>query len=209
LASGTYNCLLTDYPVPEMDPRKHFVDDGSCELYHRGSYGHGCEIDRWPHAGNPPFTPAVNRNNWTPTSTLQPPSLKPSIFTVTSSRYPYNPDDRGPATTPMPYDPGLFYPTTTGRPYLPPDPGYPTGPRFRPQKPVLPASPTLPPRDRPSQMPWTPTTPGGAFGTRKLNKSEQDSLIPSAAAIPYSYCRVNSDHLNCKIIDQEKRVFRA
>jgi len=146
-----------------MDPRKHFVDDGSCELYHRGSYGHGCEIDRWPYGGSTPFTP-VNRNNW-PSTTLQPPPIKPTVFTVTSSSYPYSPGR--PTTTPIPYDPGLFFPST-GKPYLPPDPGYPSGPKFRPQKPVLPASPTLPPKERP-QIPWSS---GGAFGTRKLDKSK-------------------------------------
>ncbi|RZF41855.1 hypothetical protein LSTR_LSTR005317 [Laodelphax striatellus] len=43
------NCQMTDFPVPELNPLKHFVDDPSCELYHRGSYGHGCEVDKWAH----------------------------------------------------------------------------------------------------------------------------------------------------------------
>ncbi|XP_073986186.1 uncharacterized protein isoform X2 [Rhodnius prolixus] len=45
------NCLLTDWPLPEMNINKHFVVDPECELYHRGSYGHGCEISRYPERG--------------------------------------------------------------------------------------------------------------------------------------------------------------
>ncbi|KAL1455335.1 hypothetical protein WDU94_009438 [Cyamophila willieti] len=47
------NCLLSDWPIPEMDPRKHFVEDPGVELYHRGSYGHGCELDRLPNGRTP------------------------------------------------------------------------------------------------------------------------------------------------------------
>lgn len=34
-----------------MNINKHFVVDPECELYHRGSYGHGCEISRYPERG--------------------------------------------------------------------------------------------------------------------------------------------------------------
>ncbi|XP_026686892.1 LOW QUALITY PROTEIN: uncharacterized protein LOC113471719 [Diaphorina citri] len=47
------NCLLSDWPITEMDPRKHFVEDPGVELYHRGSYGHGCELDRLPNGRTP------------------------------------------------------------------------------------------------------------------------------------------------------------
>ena len=41
------NCLLSDWPFPELDPRQQLVDDLGYELYERGSYGHGCEINRY------------------------------------------------------------------------------------------------------------------------------------------------------------------
>ncbi len=182
--SSGYNCLLTDFPVPEMDPQRHFTEDTSCELYHRGSYGHGCEIDRWPYSANPSaypnFTP-VNRKDWSSPAPT-PPTITSTVFTVTSSVYPYDPYGRGRSTTPtIPYDYGNSYFNTRGRPYLPPEPSYPTGPRFRPQRPVLPASPTVPPRDRPQrpQIPWS----GGGYDmtptTRKMDKSELSALFHS------------------------------
>ncbi|XP_054281057.1 uncharacterized protein LOC128998749 [Macrosteles quadrilineatus] len=58
------NCRLTDWPVPEMNPMKHLVDEAGCELYHRASYGHGCELDRWPQVqGRPQSIPPVYRPN--------------------------------------------------------------------------------------------------------------------------------------------------
>ncbi|KAL1132616.1 hypothetical protein AAG570_010568 [Ranatra chinensis] len=45
------NCLLTDWTISEMDPRKHLVTEPECELYNRGSYGHGCEINRYHDPG--------------------------------------------------------------------------------------------------------------------------------------------------------------
>jgi len=41
------NCLLSDWPFLELDPRRQLVDDLGYELYERGSYGHGCEINRY------------------------------------------------------------------------------------------------------------------------------------------------------------------
>ena len=47
------NCLLSDWPFLELDPRRQLVDDLGYELYERGSYGHGCEINRYiPHTEN-------------------------------------------------------------------------------------------------------------------------------------------------------------
>ncbi|XP_033609606.1 uncharacterized protein LOC111870214 isoform X2 [Cryptotermes secundus] len=41
------NCLLSDWPFFELDPRRQLVDDLGYELYERGSYGHGCEINHY------------------------------------------------------------------------------------------------------------------------------------------------------------------
>lgn len=43
------NCLLSDWPFFELDPRRQLVDDLGYELYERGSYGHGCEINNYIH----------------------------------------------------------------------------------------------------------------------------------------------------------------
>jgi len=41
------NCLLSDWPFLELDPRRQLVDDLGYELYERGSYGHGCEVNHY------------------------------------------------------------------------------------------------------------------------------------------------------------------
>ncbi|KAJ4432585.1 hypothetical protein ANN_21208 [Periplaneta americana] len=41
------NCLLSDWPFFELDPRRQLIDDLAFELYERGSYGHGCEINHY------------------------------------------------------------------------------------------------------------------------------------------------------------------
>ncbi|XP_021916081.1 uncharacterized protein LOC110828068 isoform X1 [Zootermopsis nevadensis] len=41
------NCVLSDWPFFELDPRRQLVDDLRYELYERGSYGHGCEINHY------------------------------------------------------------------------------------------------------------------------------------------------------------------
>ena len=41
------NCHMSDWPFFELDPRKQLVDDLAYELYSRGSYGHGCEINHY------------------------------------------------------------------------------------------------------------------------------------------------------------------
>lgn len=37
------NCQLTDWPLHELNPKHHFVPEPGFEIYHRASYGHGCE----------------------------------------------------------------------------------------------------------------------------------------------------------------------
>lgn len=158
-----------------MDPRRHFIEDSSCELYHRGSYGHGCEIDQWPYVGSPNYTP-VNHKGWSPPPSLQPPTSKPTVISVTAGPYPYDPygkdyGNHGPSPPSTTFDPKQSLFPTPGIPYLPPEPPRPPGPKFRPQKPVLPASPTLPPKDM-SQTPWSVENSGGSHNSKKLDKSK-------------------------------------
>ncbi|KAL1513834.1 hypothetical protein ABEB36_003184 [Hypothenemus hampei] len=46
------NCQLTDWPYDELDPRVHFVPDYGFEIYDRGSYGHGCEVNHFGVRGH-------------------------------------------------------------------------------------------------------------------------------------------------------------
>ncbi|KAJ9592415.1 hypothetical protein L9F63_015935 [Diploptera punctata] len=61
------NCHLSDWPFFELDPRYQLIDDLAYELYERGSYGHGCEVnhyipypDEYEHnrGGHPPVRPS-------------------------------------------------------------------------------------------------------------------------------------------------------
>lgn len=70
------NCRLTDYPVPEMNSHKHLVPEQSCELYHRASYGHGCELDRWPYRGG---------YQWSPPPATYPPAKYPIVSAPANS----------------------------------------------------------------------------------------------------------------------------
>ncbi|XP_076267093.1 uncharacterized protein LOC143200541 [Rhynchophorus ferrugineus] len=47
------NCQLTDWPFFELDPKSHFVPEPGFEIYERGSFGHGCEIDHFDIRGKP------------------------------------------------------------------------------------------------------------------------------------------------------------
>lgn len=160
-----------------MDPRRHFIEDSYCELYHRGSYGHGCEFDRWPYSANPAsypnFTP-INRKDWSHPKSTPPPPVKPTVFTVTTTVYSYNPYGPGqrPTTAMTPYNPAHpMYTPAVGKPYLPPEPPYSPGPKFRPQRPILPASPTVPPSERPPS--WSGRGgPGTTYHSRKLDRSK-------------------------------------
>lgn len=46
------NCQLTDWPYYELNPRKHFIPEPGFEIYERGSFGHGCEINHFVIRGN-------------------------------------------------------------------------------------------------------------------------------------------------------------
>ncbi|XP_063918862.1 uncharacterized protein LOC135134174 isoform X1 [Zophobas morio] len=53
------NCLLTDWPYYEMDPRIHFVPEPGFEIYERGSFGHGCEPHHFGVRGKPWKNPGM------------------------------------------------------------------------------------------------------------------------------------------------------
>ncbi|XP_008195826.1 uncharacterized protein LOC663405 [Tribolium castaneum] len=53
------NCLLTDWPYYEMDPRIHFVPEPGFEIYERGSFGHGCEPHHFGIRGRPWKNPGM------------------------------------------------------------------------------------------------------------------------------------------------------
>ncbi|XP_065206195.1 uncharacterized protein LOC135835727 isoform X2 [Planococcus citri] len=193
--SSEYNCLLTDIPVPEMDPRRHFIEDRDCEVYHRGSYGHGCEIDRWPYSGYPTssYIP-TNKKDWLPEVPLMPP-VRPTIVTITTTslRPPYDQP-----STPRPGSdvPGHSFFTPTGKPYLPPDYGYPGHNNKGTYKP-----PTYlpPPKDKPQPV-WPVTGYDVQSSSRKMDKL---CYIPygsparlSAASVGNSVLVVNE--LECK-----------
>ncbi|CAG2057621.1 unnamed protein product [Timema podura] len=59
------NCQLSDWPFVELDSRRDLVEDVGYELYERGSYGHGCEVDRRPPRP-PPYIPPVNTDRVPP-----------------------------------------------------------------------------------------------------------------------------------------------
>ncbi|XP_063238494.1 uncharacterized protein LOC134540006 [Bacillus rossius redtenbacheri] len=46
IGGAPHNCQLSDWPFAQLDPRRDVRDDAEYELYERGSYGHGCEVDR-------------------------------------------------------------------------------------------------------------------------------------------------------------------
>ncbi|KAJ8872285.1 hypothetical protein PR048_025887 [Dryococelus australis] len=50
IGGSPHNCQLSDWPFTELDPRRDVLEDTEYELYERGSYGHGCEVDRRPPA---------------------------------------------------------------------------------------------------------------------------------------------------------------
>nr|CAD7263614.1 unnamed protein product [Timema shepardi] len=59
------NCQLSDWPFVELDSRRDLVEDVGYELYERGSYGHGCEVDRRPPRP-PSYIPPVNNDRVPP-----------------------------------------------------------------------------------------------------------------------------------------------
>lgn len=123
------NCYLTDYPIIEMDPVKHLVRDADLDVYNRGSYGRGCELDRGrPSSGWPTVAPDQDQ---TPLTTYRPPyDVPPPLATS-----PYGPPPLQYFPTVSPSDSPPLYvpirpPSTTSTPSTvfrtPPPPPPPT-----------------------------------------------------------------------------------
>lgn len=118
-----------------MDPTKHFVTDLDCDIYNRGSYGRGCELDkvlpssRWPIIPDKELTPTV-------LTTYRPEyGVPPSLASGPSL---YGPRYGPPSTHPL-----QFFPTE--EPPLVPPPQYsPVGPPSTPFPPSM-SYPVTPP----------------------------------------------------------------
>ncbi|KAF0725765.1 Uncharacterized protein FWK35_00031101, partial [Aphis craccivora] len=163
------NCYLTDYPVLDMDPVKHFVEDSNCDVYNRGSYGRGCELDKvLPHSGwplvpgqeltptvlttyrpqygvPPPLTPSLYSPKYGP-----PPSPPLQFFPIVPSESP-SPTPT-PSPSPPPSPPPQYYPVSPHSSPSPPPQYYPIGPH---------SSPSLPPQYFPP--PTTLSPPSGYY----------------------------------------------
>ncbi|KAK9503602.1 hypothetical protein O3M35_010130 [Rhynocoris fuscipes] len=132
------NCLLTDWPLPEMNIQKHFEIDPECELYHRGSYGHGCEISRYPETVIGGYLPPTPPGGYLDASARPPPG---------------HPPPSSPGEYPGHYRPGNEihgsfvhhekYPTGGGGYFIPPN--QPSGDYLRPGKFPPPDGGYLPP----------------------------------------------------------------
>lgn len=121
-----------------MDPTKHFVADTDCDIYNRGSYGRGCELDRalppsgWPTVPGQEPTPAVH-TTYRPEYGVPPP--------LASGPSQYGPRYGPPSTHPL-----QFFPTE--QPLLPPPPPppryFPVGPPSTPSPPTTSYYPVTP-----------------------------------------------------------------
>jgi len=114
-----------------MDPVKHFIEDSNCDVYNRGSYGRGCELDKvLPHSGWP-LVPGQE--------------LTPTVLTTYRPQY----------GVPPPLTPSLYSPKY-GPPPSPPLQFFPIVPSESPSPSPTP-SPPLPPSLPPQYFP-PPTT---------------------------------------------------
>lgn len=125
------NCFLTDYPATDMDPNKHFVPDSGCDVYNRGSYGRGCELDKvlptsggWPPVPGQGFTPTV-LTTYRPQYGVPPP-LSPS------------PSPYGPRYGPPPSPPVQLFPSVSSES---PPKFFPVTPTTRPKGAYVPSLP--------------------------------------------------------------------
>lgn len=187
------NCLLADWPIPEMDPRKHFVEDPGCELYHRGSYGHGCELDKVPLGRTPLYGGGASLGGGggslgggggyglnsptyippAPSSTFLPPVPTRPTFYPPLDNLPPKP------TSYLPPTPSYEKPTPS---YAPPISSYPA-PRVPPPPPlpppIYPPAPPARPQGRPNVVPIPPVYgPGGTNAYLPPNDYNHPSLRP-------------------------------
>lgn len=144
-----------------MDQNKHFIEDSGCDIYNRGSYGRGCELDKvlpspgWPTAqpspgwptGQPlPSWPTVQTNPGWPSVPGQ--DLTPTVLTTYRPQYGVppplspSPSPNGPKYGPPPSPPLQFFPIT---PSPSPQPYFPIGPPSTPTPPsnYYPVTPTI------------------------------------------------------------------
>lgn len=94
-----------------MDPTKHLVPDLGCDIYNRGSFGRGCELDKaLPPSGWPPASVGYGGGQLTPTvvTTYRP---QYGVPPPPESLTPY-----GPRYGPPPPPPVQLFPTTISPP---------------------------------------------------------------------------------------------
>lgn len=126
-----------------MDPAKHFVVDSGCDIYNRGSYGRGCELDQvlptsgWPPVTQTPTVLTTYRPDYgvppplSPSPSLYGPKYGPTTFTplqffpVTPSSSPWS-SSIPPRYYPVRPPSSTYYPETSTRPptgvYVPSQP---------------------------------------------------------------------------------------
>ncbi|BES97279.1 PAN domain [Nesidiocoris tenuis] len=199
------NCLLTDWTTSDgnMNINKDFAIDPECELYYRGSYGHGCEIGRYPEyspiGGFERPRPPPPSGGYRPGGYLPPDSPGDNFIPSRPGYYPPDkpdiiPPKPGPAYLPTPDD-GYQRPPPRepgSNAYLPPPPR-PDGDGF-PIKPPG-GNAYLPPADRPNgylppdkpgngQLP--PPRPGPAYLPIPPEKPDR-AYLPSRGRYPPDY----------------------
>ncbi|XP_050426859.1 uncharacterized protein LOC126837103 [Adelges cooleyi] len=121
------NCFLTDYPVMDMDPTKHFIEDAGCDIYNRGSFGRGCELDKtlpglWPTSSPPILT--TYRPTYGQLPPQGPPQFVPGYGPPLDSGYGPPNFPIGPTVPPpfSPTTPTMFTPTKPTGTYVPSQP---------------------------------------------------------------------------------------
>ncbi|CAB0010552.1 unnamed protein product [Nesidiocoris tenuis] len=199
------NCLLTDWTTSDgnMNINKDFAIDPECELYYRGSYGHGCEIGRYPEyspiGGFERPRPPPPSGGYRPGGYLPPDGPGDNFIPSRPGYYPPDkpdiiPPKPGPAYLPTPDD-GYQRPPPRepgSNAYLPPPPR-PDGDGF-PIKPPG-GNAYLPPADRPNgylppdkpgngQLP--PPRPGPAYLPIPPEKPDR-AYLPSRGRYPPDY----------------------
>lgn len=153
------NCYLTDHTILEMDPNRHFVRDAECDIFNRGSYGRGCELDTGPFADRP-WPPAPGRD------------LTPAVHTTYRPQYgvppplPPSQSGYGPKYGPPASPPLQFFPVTPSGP--PPSPSPPPSQYFPVVRPTL---------VTPSQ--YFPVTPSTFVSSTKRTGIYVPSLPPT------------------------------
>ncbi|XP_014245868.1 uncharacterized protein LOC106664558 isoform X2 [Cimex lectularius] len=173
------NCLLTDWLLPDMNMQKHFTHDPECELYYRGSYGHGCEIGRNPEfLGGSPHQHGFQHGNYLPPEKpiggYLPPPKQPDIHPVKPQGF-LPPEKKPSSTYPLDNKPpsGYIPPSKPSSGYLPPS---------------KPSSGYLPPsKPSPGYLPPHKPQDGYHHGYGSLERPHGSYLPPNKENKPASY----------------------